>query len=210
MNNFFNTDNSLWRWFSKIGDFLGLSLVWLLCSIPVLTIAPAGIALYDSVAHCVRGNEEGPYRRFFKTFRSELLRGIGISALWAVLTFLFLSGYNILYQLGKENQLAAIYSLVYAGTMLIPLGVFCWLLPIESRFTYRFGELHKTALVFAIAHLPTTGAILGILIAGSVITLVFPILLVLMPCIIVTLQAWLIEKVFKHYLPEEENDDNAV
>lgn len=206
MNNFFDNDSFLWRWFGKFGDFLGLSLVWLLCCIPVVTVAPAGIALYDSVAHCVRGNEDGPYRRFFKTFKAELLRGIGISVLWAVILAVFVMGYNILYQMGKENDFAAVYSLVYVGSMLIPLSVLLWLLPIESRFAYSFGQLHKTALTFTIAHLPTTAAILGILIGGVALILVFPAFLVLMPCIIVTLQAWLIEKVFKQYMPETDEE----
>lgn len=200
----YGTDSFLWRWFGKIGEFLGLSLLWLLCCIPVLTIAPAGIALYDSIAHCVRGDEPGPYRRFFKTLKQELLRGILISLLWLVLGAVFVVGYNALYQWGKENQFAAIYSLVYAGTMLIPMGVLCWLLPIESRFAYGFWALHKTALTYTIVHLPTTAAILGFLILGVVAIAVMPVFLVLMPAIIVTLQSWLIEKVFKLYTPETE------
>lgn len=204
MKNFFNTDGFLWRWFSKIGSFFGLSLLWMLCCVPVITSIPACIALYDSVAHCVRGDEEHAFRHFFRTLKKELLRGLGLSLLWGVLGFILFYGYSILYQVGKESQIASIYSLVYLGSMLIPLGILAWLIPVESRFSHSFISLHKTAATFALAHLPTTAAILGILAVSIVLTLLVPVLLMLMPAITVTIQCWLIEKVFKKYMPEED------
>ena len=203
MNNLFNTDNFFWRWFSKMGSFLGLSLLWVLCCLPIITFMPSCIALYDSVTHCVRGNEDHAFRHFFRTLKKELLRGIGLSLVWGILGFILYFGYSILYQMGKENQLAAIYSLVYLGSMLIPMGILAWLIPIQSRFTHSFIDLHKTAATFALAHLPTTAAILGIALVAVVLILFVPILAVLMPCITVTIQCWLIEKVFKKYMPEE-------
>lgn len=207
MKNFFDTDNFLWRWFGKLGSFLGLSLLWLLCCLPVLTSIPGSIALYDSVAHCVRGNEDHAFRHFFRTLKKELLRGIGLSLLWGLFGFILFYGYSILYQVGKESQIASIYSLVYLGSMLIPMGILAWLIPIESRFSHSFVSLHKTAATFALAHLPTTAAILGIGLVSIVLILFLPILLLLMPAIAVTIQCWLIEKVFKKYMPEEQEGE---
>ncbi len=210
MNKFFDTDNFLWRWFGKIGSFLCLSLVWLLCCIPIVTIATSCIALYDSVAHCIQGPEEHPCKRFFRTFKAEFFRGLGLSVLWGVISALLAWGYYILYQMGKENEMIALYSLIYLGTMLIPLCIYAWLIPIESRFQYSFGQLHKTALIFTIAHLPTTGIILLLLIAAILLLITIPASILLMPCILVTLQCWFIEKVFKNYMPEEEEANDAL
>ena len=204
MKNFFDPDNFLWRWFGKMGSFLGLSLLWILCCLPVITTIPACVALYDSVAHCVRGNEDHAFRHFFRTLKKELLRGMGLSLLWGLFGFILSFGYSILYQMGKESQLASIYSLVYLGSMLIPLGILAWLIPIQSRFSHSFVSLHKTAANFALAHLPTTAGILVTLLICAVLTLMLPILAILMPAITVTIQCWLIEKVFKKYMPEEE------
>ena len=71
MNQIFNPENFFWKCFDKMADVLGLSLLWLLCSLPVITAGPACAALYDAAARCVRGGEPGPYRRFFRTFRQE-------------------------------------------------------------------------------------------------------------------------------------------
>ena len=74
--NFFNSENWFWKGFGRLADYFILSFCWLLCSIPVVTIGTATIALYDAVAHCVRGREPDLAKRFFTTFKKELLRGI--------------------------------------------------------------------------------------------------------------------------------------
>lgn len=208
MNTIPGQENFLWRWFSKIGDFLGLSLIWLLLCIPVLTIAPASISLYDAIVHCVHGDEEGTIRRFFSTFRKELLRGLGLSVLWLVIFGALGCGYWIFFSMGAQNEgkdFYDLYSLVYLGTMLIPLGILTWVTPVQARFKHSFLSLHKTAAIYAITHLPTTLLLwVIILIAAALVYFLSPVLLVLLPGIVVTVQSWLIEKVFKKYIIEEE------
>lgn len=211
MNTIPGQESFLWRWFGKIGDFFGLSLLWLLLCLPVLTIAPASIAMYDAVVHCVHGNEDGTIRRFFHTLKKELLRGLGLSVLWVAIIGALCCGYWILYSLGAQNpgnDFYDMYSLVYLGTMLIPLGVMTWVTPVQARFRHGFIALHKTAAVYAIAHLPTT-LILWVIVAVAValVFLLSPVLLVVLPGIVVTLQSWFIEKVFKKYIPEDAQAD---
>lgn len=213
MNNFFNSDNFFWRWFGKLADVLVLSLLWVLCCLPVVTIAPSCIALYDTVARCIHGTQDQPYKHFFHVLKAELLRGIGITVLWGVLGFVLLGGYNILYTLGRDNSFASVYSMVYLATLMIPMGIFAWLIPLEARFSHGFFGLHKTAATFAIVHLPTTGILLGLLAVAVVIGMFLPVLVFILPGLVVTLQSWFIEKVLKRYIPEEQEDaadDTAV
>lgn len=209
MNRFFDPDNFFWRWFGKMADLFLLSCLWLLCSLPIVTIGTSCIALYDSIAHCVRGPEDGPCKRFFRTFKAELWRGIGITVLWLVLAFILSTSYQFLRQMGEESRALSIYATAFAGTTLIPIGVLCWLIPLESRFTHSFIGLHKTAIYFAIGHLPTTAAITALLIVFTLITVFFPFMVMLLPGIQVTLQSWFIERVFVKYMPKEENAEES-
>ncbi len=195
-------------WLMKVGTFCGLSLVWLLCCLPVVTIATSSIALYDSVVHCVlREDDAHPYKRFFSGFKSELLRGICISVLWLALGTLFFFGFRYLYVMGQENSVVSVYSMIYAGTLLIPLIAYLWMIPIESRFEHGFFSLHKTAFAFSLAYLPTSGLLLLVLAVTVVLLLVMPALLVLLPAISATVQAALIEKVFKKHEPEDGEEE---
>lgn len=209
MYNLNQKENPFLFWFSKVGDFFCLSMVWLLLCLPVLTIVPASISLYDSVAHCIWGNEDGAVRRFFRTLKREILKGLLINVLWLVIGFVLFYGYRILFVMGQENSTMAAYSLVYLVTMLIPLGIFAWLIPVQSRFEHTFGSLHRSAAVYAIAHLPTTFVILVLFIAAVVLLRFFPVLVLLVPAITVTAQAWFIERAFKKHMPEEDSEDAA-
>lgn len=208
MNNLKQRENPTLYWFSKIGDFCALSVLWLLLCLPIITVIPASVALFDSVAHCIHGTEDGTIRRFFQTLKNGLLRGILLSLVWLVISCGLLYGYSILFQMGQENATMAAYSLVYLFTMLVPLGVLTWLIPVESRFHHSFFGLFRTAAVYSISHLPTTLLLLAIFALAILMVLLIPILALLIPAIAVTVQCWFIERVFQNYIPQKEEEDD--
>ena len=201
---FFNPDNWLWRGFGRIADFFLLSVLWLVCSIPLVTMGTASIALYDTVAHCFRYNEGSMVGRFFRTFKQELVRGILLTLLWAVLGWLLNVSYQILTQLGEGSSFWAVFSVVYFVILLIPVGMACWAVGLESRFSYSLKELHKNAAMLTLGYLPRTIAIVLIFVVfyNVLINLVF--LVMFLPAIMVNLQSMFMEPVFRKYMPEEE------
>lgn len=209
MNKFFNPDNFLWQFFGRISDYFCLSILWLLCCLPMITIIPSCIALYDSVARCIRGDEGHPCKRFWRTFKAELKRGIFLTVLWVLIFYLLNVGYQFLNQMSGESQIAAVYAMVYYVTMFIPIGILGWLIPIESRFEYGLKDLHKTALLMSIGRLPTTLALVALLAVIVILTLVLPFMVMLTPAILAMLQSWFIERVFKQYMPAEEEPEHA-
>ena len=206
MRNFFNPENWLWRGFGRLADYFLLSACWFLCSIPLVTIGSASIALYDTVAHCVRGNEGQMVRRFLRTFKNELLRGFLLTVLFALLALLLNSVYQILSQMGNGSEVMRTVSVVYFCLLLLPLDCAGWCVALESRFVYPFGQLLKNALAFTFGYLPQTLAIAVAFILGFNLLRMFPFLVMLVPAPMVHLQAVFIEKVFKKYMPEEEED----
>lgn len=210
MNILDRSEHPILFWFSKVGDFFCLSIIWILLCLPVVTIVPACISLYDSIAHCVRGDEEGSVRRFFRTLKREILKGILLNILWLVIALVLAFGYRTLLIMGQQNPAMTAYSLVYLVTMLLPLGVFAWLIPVQSRFEHTFGSLHRAAAVYAIAHLPSTIMILVIFIAAVVLTFFMLPMVLLLPAITVTIQSWFIERAFKPHMPEETQVEDTL
>jgi len=87
------------------------------------------------------------------------------------------------------------------------LAMLTWVIPLQARFRYGFFELHHAALSFAILHLPTTALVMGLLLVAALVALVMPVLLLLIPAILVTVQAKFIEKVLVQYEDEELTAD---
>ncbi len=203
---FFNPDNWLWRFFSRLADYFFVSACWLVCSLPLVTMGSASIALYDTVAHCIRGEEGGMIKRFFRTFKNELLRGILLTVIFAVVAFALNMGYQILTQASQGNQAITVLSIVYFCAMFIPLGIGCWALALESRFVYSLGQLLKNAFCFTFLHLPQTAAVVALFVLVLNVILNLPFLVMLLPGILADFQAFFIERVFLKYMPSEDAD----
>ena len=199
---FFDTQNSLWYWISKVPDMLLLSLLWVLLSLPVLTLPAAWAALYDCIARNMRRDEKGLYRRFFRTFRKELSRSLLIAPVWAAIAAVLFFGYQTITAQADQSSTMGIYALVYQVSLLIPIAVFFWLIPIESRFVYSFSQLHKTAVAFTFSYLPRTALLLGLSFLAWVLCRYVPILTLLLPALLALLQSLVLEQVFDQYIPQ--------
>lgn len=201
----FNPDNFFWRMISKFTDVLVLSLLWLFCSLPLVTLGAATTALYDSVVKCVRGGANGPWSRFFQTFRREFSVSTAATVAWGAL----LAALGLLLRLLWSTVLAGSASVVAAVAcslvfLLIPVGAACWTFPLLSRFTFRPVELMVAGLRFALGYLPYTILIVAIATAAVLASgfLWFPVLV--LPCVTALLWSLVMERAFRKYMPEAD------
>ena len=189
----------LWRALNTLTDILALSVLWLLCSIPVLTLGAATTALYDSVVRCIRYKQSGPYERFFRTFKNELVPGLLLTLLWGAIAALGLWMLALLRQYSAEAPTAMAAGAAYYVALILPLGAACWVFPILSRCAMSFGALNKTALKFAAGHLPST--VVLVLMTAEIARLsvrwMFP--LAFMPAVLMLLWSLFTEPAFKKH-----------
>ena len=203
--NLFKPDSALMITMSRITDYIFLSLFWMLCCIPVVTIGASTAALYDASFRAFRRNERNAWQRFFRVFRRNWKAGI-----LPTLVFL-LAGWGLL------KAAVALWNLAVAGTIswmlfaalafvaVVLLGVLSVLFPVPSRFENSLGGLLKNTLFLALANLPRT-AILGAVNAVALFLcarIVVPLFFV--PSLAAMLGSYLLEPMFKPYM----NDENA-
>ncbi len=192
-------ETPLWRTLNNLTDLFVLNFLWVVCCLPVVTIGGATTALYDSVAHCVRGGENGAYARFFRTFRKEWKNGALQTLLWGgILAFAWFI-LQILNQAGESSHQAAIVAQAWWFTSIFLVGGACWVGPILSRFTFGFAGLTSTCFKFIFAH-PFATLILGgvtTLVLGFSVTYIVPLLLT--PSPMVLLWTALVEPAFQKH-----------
>ena len=152
MAGFFSPDNWYWKPFSHVGDAVILSGLWTLCSIPLFTLGGATAALYDTVAHCVRGGETDLFSRFFSTFRREWKSGFCAAAPWLLLLFFaYRAVRSVILRLSPGSG-AVMLAAGLIFLLILAVGLFSWVLPLLSRFTFSPIPLQVTALRLACAH----------------------------------------------------------
>lgn len=86
MSNFFSVDSGLYKFMSRLFDMVKLNAMWILCSIPIVTMGAATTAAFSITLKMVDDEEGYIAGPFLKSFKQNLKKGslIGIIQLVAM------------------------------------------------------------------------------------------------------------------------------
>lgn len=209
MKHLFRPDSGLMIVMSHITDCIFLSLFFLLGCVPVVTAGASFAALYDAVYRGFRRGEKNTWQRFFHSFRINWKVGIPptlvFGAACGCLGYAMIRHWNatVYGQTGWE---------VFSGMALVAVmlvGILSVLFPMLSRFENSFANLLKNTATLALANMPRT-LLLGIcntLCVFFCLRFVFP--LFFLPAVAALLGTFLIEPMFRPYMPKEEITEEA-
>lgn len=201
--NLFNPNNPLMVTMGHITDCIFLSLFWLLGCFPVVTMGAAFAALYDASFRGFRRGEKNVWQRFGQVFRTNWKAGIlptaAVIGVFALIVAAMIKIWN-------AAVAQSISFGVFAGcafTAIFLVGILSIVFPQLSRFENSFGALLKNSVLLGILNLPRTVA-LGILNAGTIFLCIrFVVPLFFLPSLSALIGSFLIEPMFKPYLPED-------
>lgn len=193
----------------KAGDIIALSVIWILCCLPVLTMVPASAALYYAVVKSVRRDRGHALGEFFRAFRLNLKQGVGLSAicvLYALIVFVwwrFADGFPV------DTAAGTVFTAI--SRILALLGaLLCGLLcPLLSRFQQRFGEVLKTNAFLSFRHLAATLVCTMLLVVSAFSVYLMPLFLLFIPGMCALASSLVIEPIFLRYLPKSETGGDA-
>lgn len=204
----FNPENKFWQTLDHLADLLILSLLWLLCSLPLVTAGAAATALYDAAAHCLRGAEPMPWKRFGQTFRRELLPASLVTVVWGAVLLMLVYALQMTAAAASAGASAAWAALIFClVVMILPVGAACWMFPLLSRFSFRPVDLMLTALRLALGCLPRTIGLVLIVGVSALLVRVLLIPIVILPGAAAWLFTLLLEPVFRRYQPDDTPDE---
>ena len=210
MKNLFNMDNPVFQTLSRIADLAVLSVICLLCCLPVVTIGPATAALYYTVVKCVRRRESGAFGCYLRSFRDNLKPGLQTTLIVLPAAALLLAVHHIARWYGTRvgGLLYILYVAQYFALML-PAGVLCWLFPLLGRFEYGVRDLFRTAFQLTVAHLPSTVVLVLLTAQSAVFCAVYWWPVLFLPAAAVLLASLFTERVFRKYAPELAEPEEA-
>lgn len=210
MQEFFNPEKGIWAWLSVLVDICGLSILWAVLCLPLVTIGPATAALYFSVVTCVRKREGGAFRAYLHSFRQNLKTGLLATLIVLPVSALLLWGHLIMRWYGtRAGGTAYILYIAHYFALLLPLGVLCWLFPLLGRFEYHVGGLFRTALQMVLAHLPSTVVVVLLTVQSAVFCIEEWWPVVFLPAVVALLSSMFFEACFRKHAPELAEEDTA-
>lgn len=148
--NFF--DSGIFRFLSTIADLIVLNLLFILCSLPILTIGPALSAMYYATLRIIRNEESHIVKDFFHSFRQNISQGIIIHIVFSVISIIL--GFNI-YVLWQLMETGWIYTYLLILMVLISavhVMTIIYVFPVLAQFNNTLRNTIKNARFMALKH----------------------------------------------------------
>lgn len=201
--NIFGFDGSFTNICDKIFDVMALGFLWILCSIPIVTIGASTSALYYTMVKCVKNGNGYIAREFFRSFRLNLISGCFIWILVVAATFAMHLNIGILMK-ETDGYVGLFFICVYALTSVWILAFACYVFPALARFDMSSGWLIKLAMYMTVRYFGTTLALLLVLACTGAIIWRFPILVIFAPGPVIFLMSEFLERVLKKHEPDRQ------
>lgn len=160
------TDNPIMRGLSRICDFILLNLLWIVCSIPIITIGASTTALYAVMLKIVK-NEEGYIAKgFLKAFKENFKES---TILWLIVAAVgLLIGMDFQFSGAMGGIAQIIFQSIFMLFGFLWLCVFLYVFPLAARYENPIKNTLKNAFLISTAKLPYT-LIMVIIMGGSVL-----------------------------------------
>lgn len=166
---FFNYDSPIMQFLSRITDLFILNFLFLICSIPIVTIGAAATALYSVTLKMAKNEESYIFSSFFRAFKSNFKHST-VSWLILLLAGIVLAmDYRAVGIMGGSFQ--QIFSFLLFFLCIIFLFPAIYIFPYIARFENTIKNSLKNAFIISIAQLPYTVLLLLLLAAAVAFTM---------------------------------------
>lgn len=206
MNEIFNMNNPVFVFLGKLGDLCVISILWLLCSLPIITLLPSSAALYYTVVKSIRRDRGNATREFWKAFKNNLKQGIIINIIVLLFSVVVVMWYRFSGMYDVTTAEGMIFTIISRVLLLLEVFGLVFMIPIFSRFGLKISEYWKICYYVSARHFLTTILTLVLLILAVFFIYAVPPLIIIVPGGLAWISSYWIEPVLVKYTKEISND----
>lgn len=184
----------------KIFDIMALGFLWILCSLPVITIGASSAALYYAMVKCIRHDDGYISKAFFQAFLLNLRQGVILWGLVAAATLAMHLNIGILIK-ETDGYVGLFFICVYAFVSVYILAMACYMFPALSRYEMSCGWLVKISAYMVVRYFGTTLALFLVLVCAGGLVWKFPMAMFFVPGPMAFVMSDFLERVLKRHEP---------
>lgn len=192
----FDVENSVWMFLNKMTDVFLLSVLWVVCSIPIVTAGAAAAGFYYCAAKISEGADYSVWRDFFAGFRGSFRTATQLYLL-QLLAFAVL-GFDLWVTSHMGSDLGWFLFTINGMLAAAVLCISFFAYPLAARYRFETRKILHDAAVIACIHLPHTLSLLVLLISGVAAALYFDYVHLFIPALvgyqIARTSVWIFEK----------------
>lgn len=204
----FNQYSTLVTILNKIADMVILSVLWILCCIPILTIGASSAALYHTVVKVIRQGRGYAFSTFMESFKGSLRQSVPYSLIFALLLATFGTACYYCWQ-HPESMIANVYVYFSAFSFLICVAAMIHCFALIGRFHLNRKEIFTLLVRLGMGHVGKNILILCVFAFAIEAGIYYPPLLFILPSGFAWLCSYMQEPLFKKYIRFEEEEDMA-
>lgn len=203
----FQWDSPLMRVLRTITNYIFVTILMALCSIPLVTAGAAFCAGYDTVRRCFV-LEQGPNaaKTYFKSFARNFRQSTVIWVICAAVLTLFWQGIRVMEALGFEGVAPGVLQGVLVLGMVFCAAILLCALASAARFRNSVGMLLRNSLLLCVMNLWRFLLLMAVWAIAAIAVIAFRPLVLITPALAVFYWYRCMETVFSPHLPEEERD----
>ncbi|WP_045518501.1 YesL family protein [Neobacillus niacini] len=162
-------DGKIYKAMEFIMNAFLLNLLWLVLSVPILTIFPATTALFGVVREWKKQNDIRIFSAFFRLFKENFKQSFLVGIVWLVFTGLLLGDFIITNQVNSSVKYILFSFFFLLGILYLFVSIYIF--PVMVHYQVTWKNAIKNAVLLSISRLHHT--ILSILIIAAGIVLCF-------------------------------------
>lgn len=170
----FNTESTIWKFMGLIGDLICLNLLFLLTSLPVVTIGASSTAMYTVLFKMKDNKESYLLKEYMTAFIKNIKNSTIVWMLFLIFASACLMNVNLMINLGLTNKKIPF---MIIGMMLFFLGITTlYFFAIQAKFANNLAETIVKSFIVSIIRFPYTIIMLivmGISIGTSLINVTY-------------------------------------
>ena len=200
----FSIDGIYARTMNFLWNLIVLSVLWVVCCIPVLTAGAATQAAYYTAAKVLRHKTGKLVQEFFSAFRRNFKQATCFTLCYALALAVLIIDCVYLYS-NEAVPLPVLYLFYFMLLMVVANGTY--LFPCISRFEMKAFPAFRMAVILSLRHVGKTFLLL--LLFGAVVLGIYlmPWGILVFPGLGVYLKTFLMEPILLRYSPAPDADD---
>lgn len=147
MRGLFAIDGNIYNYMLKLYDLMVLNLLFIIASLPIVTVGAALTALYDVTLHMQVGTEKEMTGSFVKSFRKN---GMQATKIW--LTFLSFIAITFVVISLVNGHPVVLFPLLCLSVLVV--GTLPYTFSLVATFENKTGIMMRNGLMLAIQHVP--------------------------------------------------------
>ncbi len=161
-------DNIFIRALARLCDLIILNILWVVCSLPVVTAGTSTAALYAVTLKMVANEEGYIVRGFFQAWKENFKQSMAVWIILMVVGSVLVMDFFIVCRM-KESVFWIMQLFVFAAAFIYGIELL-FIFPLIARFENHTVSMLKNALLIPIARLPYAAGVIVMTVFCVVVT----------------------------------------